>query len=133
MRSKFERKIAAQLRRNKIPYEYESETWTFPRPVPRAYCLCCGSTNIAKKSSYLIDFKVGDTYLETKGKLDANQRSKFISLQKEYPDRDIRFVFMRNNKIHKRSETRYTEWATKHGFKSAVGLVPRNWIKEFRN
>jgi hypothetical protein len=51
------------------------------------------------------------------------------------PDLDIRFLFMRDNKISKNSKTRYSDWCKKRGIKYAVsehGHIPDEWLAEAR-
>jgi hypothetical protein len=35
-----------------------------------------------------------------------------------------------NSRISKKSETRYSDWAERNGFKYAKGLIPQSWIDE---
>jgi hypothetical protein len=84
-----------------------------------------------KKRRYTPDFVLPNGVLiETKGRFSASDRTKHLYIQAQHPEYDIRFVFMRDNFLNKKSDTTYTEWATKHGFKSAVGAVPKEWLKE---
>lgn len=49
------------------------------------------------------------------------------------PDKDIRILLMRNNKMSKQSKTRYGDWLDKHNFVWAVsdkGVVPDEWLLE---
>jgi len=49
------------------------------------------------------------------------------------PDKDIRLLFMRNNKISKVSNTKYSDWCDKRSIKyhvSEQGNVPREWLDE---
>lgn len=49
------------------------------------------------------------------------------------PDKDIRFLFMRDNKIQKTSKMRYSDWCEKRGIKCYVsedGHVPEEWLNE---
>ena len=51
-------------------------------------------------------------------------------IKKQYPELDIRFVFMNaNNKIYKGSKTTYAMWANKHGFEWAEKNIPEEWLK----
>ncbi len=121
-RSKFETYVLAYLRRNKnLNVEYEPEKWEYTVP--------------ASVHQYTPDIKLtlasgSVLYVELKGKLDINTRKKMLLVKAQHPDKDIRIVFMRNNKLTKSSKTKYTEWATKAGFISAVGTIPRAWLAE---
>lgn len=80
---------------------------------------------------YTPDFKLPNgIYIEAKGKLDQDTRSKMIAVKKAHPDLDIRFVFMRGeNKLNKGSKTTYMDWAKKNGFEAADGKVPEEWLR----
>jgi hypothetical protein len=121
----FERKIAKNLNDAKQPFEYESEL--LPYTVPE------------KKKRYKPDFIITSKrskkkiYLEGKGKMDPKTREKMELVKKQHPDKDIRFIFERNNAIRKGSKTRYTDWADRVGYQytiSANGTIPESWLEE---
>jgi hypothetical protein len=90
-----------------------------------------------KEHQYSLDFSLesGKILIETKGYFKASDRQKMLDLKKQHPDKDIRFIFMGNNKLHKLSETRYGDWATKHGFKWCVSPkaeLPKEWLEELK-
>lgn len=120
-RSSSEEKFAKNLRANKIKFKYESEL------VPY---------QISRTLNYKPDFIVSRTrsdkmYFEVKGWFTGKDRTKLILVKKCNPEMDIRLIFEADNKLSKRSKTRYSDWATKHGFKYHVGLsVPKEWIEE---
>jgi len=58
--------------------------------------------------------------LEAKGKFDYDSRRKMLAVKTAHPERDIRMLFMRNNKLGKGSKMRYGEWCDKHGFPWSV-------------
>lgn len=62
----------------------------------------------------------GNIILEAKGKFDYDSRRKMLAVKKAHPYRDIRMIFMRNNKLGKGSKMRYGEWCDKHGIKWSV-------------
>lgn len=71
--------------------------------------------------------------LEAKGKLDREAREKMLLAIAQNPDKDIRMLLMRNNKMSKQSKTRYGDWLDKHGIKWGVsehGHVPEEWLTE---
>ncbi len=119
LRSGFEKKIKDDLDSKKIKYGYETEK--IPYTVP------------SSKHFYVPDFcLVNGIYIEGKGKLDAQARKKMLLVIEQNPDKDIRLLFMRNNKIRKGSKTTYTDWAEKHGIPyhvSSRGEVPEEWLK----
>lgn len=69
---------------------------------------------------YNPDWKIGNVYIETKGKFDYDSRRKMLAVISQNPDKDIRLVFMRNNKLGKGSKTKYGDWCDKHGIKWSV-------------
>jgi hypothetical protein len=113
MRSGFERTIATSLDKRKIKYQYE--------PVKLDYVL---------ERTYLPDFLLPNgIYIEAKGKLDQEARSKMLAVKKAHPHLDIRFVFMRGeNKLSKNSKQTYMSWAEKNGFPAADGEIPDAWL-----
>ena len=87
---------------------------------------------VGKHHTYPPDFKIGNVYIETKGRFLPKDRSKHLLLKEQYPDMDLRFVF--NNpqaKLNKGSKTTYAEWCIKHGFSYAKGVIPDSWLGEF--
>lgn len=124
LRSGYEKKVRSYLESEKIPFEYETER--IPYTVPEA------------KKNYIPDWKVktrtGKTiYVESKGLLNAAGRSKMRLVVEQNPDKDIRLLFQRNNKLNRTSKTTYVMWSTKHGIKCAVsstGCIPKEWTDE---
>jgi len=134
MRSKFETLVAASLKRHRVAFEYEPFNVKYSSNVAGASCKSCGSKNVRKNRNYRPDFVLGNgIYLESKGKLTSPDRSKIIAILEtsDVITRDnYRLLFMRDNTLSKTSETRYSEWATKHGIifhVSSTGEVPKNW------
>ena len=69
--------------------------------------------------------------IETKGRFTPADRMKHLSIQKQHPDLDIRFVFSNSrSKLRKGSKTTYGHWCDKHGFLFADKDVPQEWIDE---
>ena len=68
--------------------------------------------------------------LEIKGKFTSFDRAKHQAVQKQHPKLDIRFVFGFDNKLHKNSATRYSDWCKTHNFLYAVNCVPQEWLDE---
>jgi hypothetical protein len=122
LKSGFEKKVAKHLETEQIPFEYESIK--VPYVVP------------SKKRTYNPDFELPNgIIIEAKGKLDRLVREKMALVFEQNPDLDIRFLFMRDNKISKNSKTRYSDWCKKRGIKYAVseqGHIPEEWLVEAR-
>lgn len=115
-RSMFEINIAKSLAERGVTFEYETKRLTYI-PKPRTYT----------PDFYLVETGI---YVEAKGHLDRGDRTKMILIKAQYPELDIRFVFMNaNNKIYKGSKTTYAMWADKHGFEWAEKNIPVEWLK----
>ena len=109
--------VARSLANKKVPYEYESVKLTYV-PKPRTYT----------PDFYLPEQKM---FIEVKGYFDKGDRVKMQLIKEQYPDHDIRIVFLNaKNKIYKGSKTTYGAWADRHGFKWAEGSIPEEWYKD---
>ena len=116
-RSKFEIRIAADLGKKKIKFDYEPKTFTY----------------VPKIRSYTPDFyiKEKDFYIEAKGRLTTNDRVKHLMIKEQWQDLDVRFIFVQaDNKILKGSKTTYADWCDKHGFLWAQGTIPKEWMDD---
>ena len=84
------------------------------------------------KGSYLPDFILPNgIIIEAKGYLDAASCKKMKAVKASNPHLDIRFVFQNaNGKRNKRAKLRNYEWAERHGFPWAEGVIPLAWWKE---
>ena len=114
-RSKFEVRVAADLGKRKIDFQYEKVSFDY----------------VPKIRNYTPDFYLPESkiYIETKGRLTTNDRVKHLLIQEQYPDLDIRFVFVNaNNKISRTSKTTYANWCDRHKFLWAESLVPMEWL-----
>ena len=130
-RSRFEQRIAEQLDEAKIKYEYEAVEVEYDLEVHRGNCNNCGSNLVTSTRSYLTDFYVPslDFYIEVKGRFTSTDRTKMRSVVEQHPDLDVRMLFMRDNKLNKRSKTCYSDWCEKNGIKYAVGTIPEDWLE----
>lgn len=78
---------------------------------------------------YTPDFVLpSGVWVEVKGRLTMDDRTKMKRVRATYPDQTIGFLFMRDNTINTHSRTRYSQWATQHGFLWHVGdTIPHHW------
>lgn len=115
LKSQFEKDFALLLHRCGIEFTYEAEK------LP--YTIEC---------IYNPDFSLpGGILIETKGLFTSIDRRKHLAVKMAHPERDIRFIFQRDNRIHKNSNTRYSDWCKRHGFKYHVGIgFPKEWLKD---
>jgi hypothetical protein len=68
-------------------------------------------------------------FIETKGRFTASDRRKMLSVITGHPDDRFVMLFMRDNKIHKRSQTVYSEWCEQNGIEWSINTVKEEWIK----
>jgi len=114
LRSKFEDRIKEDLTNRNVTIQYE---------VLRIQYI--------QKKKYTPDFILPNgIIIEVKGFFDADERRKHIDIKKQYPDLDIRFVFLRNNKVRKGAKMTYSSWCEKNGFKYSFGTIPDEWLEE---
>lgn len=87
---------------------------------------------VAKPKTYTPDFPLPNgVIVETKGRFMSDDRTKHRLIKEQHPDLDIRFVFSNpRQRIRKGSDTTYSDWADKLGFKWAEKTIPSRWIKE---
>jgi hypothetical protein len=124
LRSGFEGTGVAFLNRKKIPFEYETQKLPYT---------CFYKPDFIFKSKE----DGHDIILEFKGYFKGTNRTMMAAVKRQNPEKDIRFIFMQNNKLTKKSKMRYTDWCDKHGFPSYVvgsssQIIPEDWLKEFK-
>ena len=104
LKSKFEKRFYEEITRLGFEFSYETDALKYRLDL-----------------LYKPDWKVHDgLYLETKGKFDYAERRKILAVQHANPDKEVRMVFMRNQKLGKNSKMTYGEWCDKHGIKWSV-------------
>lgn len=125
VRSGLEARVREDLDARGIKYEYE----TLELPYVKKYCPHCGE--IIQKGTYIPDFIIGKLIVEVKGRFTAQDRKKHVSVHELHPDKDIRILFQRDQKLGKGSRTTYSEWCDKKGIIYAFGeTIPESWIEE---
>lgn len=132
MRSKFEKRIAKQLDSMGVNYEYEAYSYEYDEPLRknRAHCGDCGSIYLLRTGWYTPDFFLDNgVVIEAKGRFTAFDRRKQLAVRDAHPDLDIKLLFMADNKIHKRSETRYSDWCMENNFDFDFKEVPKRWTQ----
>jgi hypothetical protein len=104
LKSKFEKRFYEEITRRGLVLSYETDTLPYTLDL-----------------SYKPDWKVEDgLYLETKGKFDYVERRKMLAVLRANPGKEVRMVFMRNQKLGKGSKMNYGEWCDKHGIRWSV-------------
>lgn len=132
-RSGFENKVAKVLRKHGIQFKYEPDVLRYDQPIQSALCEKCYSKHVVKRRAYTPDFRIGLGYIEVKGLLTSQERTKFKAIKAHHPSLDIRFVFMKDNLIRKGSSVHYTDWAKALDYPACVGPdLPPEWVKEYK-
>lgn len=115
MRSKFEESIFKSLE-GKVKAEYESEKLSY-------------TVTLSYVPDIIVYFVHRPTmYLELKGYLDYDDQRKMRAVKQANPELDIRFVFMKDNKISKTSKLTYSSWSEKYGFPFCFNTIPEEWL-----
>jgi hypothetical protein len=100
-RSKFEAKIASDLKDLKLKYEKSKIEYIEPQT----------------KHQYTPDFEVKKgVFLETKGRFLSADRKKHLLLKAQHPNLIIIFIFMKPDQILGKRLGTCKEWAIKNGF-----------------
>ena len=132
MRSQFEKQTAKLLHSKGIKYEYEAYQFSYTEPLRknRAKCGDCGGTNLVRLGWYTPDFWLPNSklFIETKGRFTAADRRKMLAVIENNPDERFVMLFMRDNKIHKRSNTTYGAWCSANGIDYTVVEPKEEWL-----
>lgn len=135
-KSGYEAQIAAELKGAKVGFSYEAFKLTYASKVTKGYCQDCEGGNVLSRRIYIPDFCITPCpvgiVIETKGKFTSEMRSKMLGVIESNPQFDVRLLFMRDNWLTRKKQSKYSDWAKKHGIKYGVGSVPKEWIKEFK-
>ena len=116
-RSGLEHKISQYLESFKYKYEYESIKIEWEDLAYR---------------TYTPDFILNNgIIIETKGRFTIADRRKHLTIKKQHPTLDIRFVFTNSrSKLNKGAKSTYGEWCIKHKFDFYDRIIPEDWLKE---
>lgn len=121
LKNDYERDILRSIKalnrgKRKFKVEYESEF--IPFVLERRY-----------NPDFVITRKDGSKlYIESKGYLRRDDRSKLIAIRRQNPELDIRIIFQKNQLI-KGTKSRYSDWADRHKYPYAIGTkVPKEWL-----
>jgi hypothetical protein len=131
VKSGLEKAIAEQLDDERIKYGYETIKLPWDDRNPRAECAECGAKSVFQKRVYIPDFILPDgSIIEGKGRLTSDDRKLLKGVRARNPDTVIRIIFARDNRLSKKSKTRYSDWATQFGFEYTIGArIPPGWLK----
>jgi hypothetical protein len=132
-RSLFEERIATELTDAKIKYDYETIQLEYEEPLRKnkARCTDCGSSALVRIGWYTPDFYLPRSkwIIETKGRFTAADRRKMLAVIEQHPKERIAMCFMRDNKIHPRSKTYYSDWCMENDIEFSIGHLKEEWLK----
>lgn len=132
MRSKFETRIAKELDDAGVKYKYEEYSYDYEEPLRKnqARCADCDGTNLVRIGWYTPDFFLDNGYIiETKGRFTAADRRKMLAVKADHPELQLVICFMRDNRIHKNSNTRYSDWCEQNNYDYSIGNLKEEWLK----
>lgn len=134
VKSGLEKAIAEQLDQHGIKYGYETIKLPWNDRNPRAQCGDCGAKSVFQKRIYIPDFILPDgSIIEGKGRLTSDDRKLLKGVRALNPDVVIRIIFGRDNKLSKKSTTRYSDWTESNGFEFVIGAtIPTKWLRLWR-
>ena len=114
-RSGFEAKLAHQLKRGGVSFQYETLQLEY-----------------TKTATYTPDFILPNgIIIEAKGLWTVEDRTKHLLVKAQHPQLDIRLVFMNAfNKIRKGSNTTYAAWCEKKNIQYANKTIPKSWLSQ---
>ena len=86
----------------------------------------------SKVRTYTPDFVLENgIIIETKGRFVSTDRRKHKEVKKQYPDKDIRFIFSNSRaRLYKGAKSTYGDWCDKNGFLYSDKTIPDEWLKE---
>jgi predicted nuclease of restriction endonuclease-like RecB superfamily len=109
VRNEFEKKLWRKAKRAKCKVEYEPERIPY---ILSGYYI----------PDFVLDTPLGKVYVEAKGYFRPEAKRKLVAVKKQHPELDLRIVFYTER-------TAYIKWATRHGFRYAIGTIPADWLK----
>ena len=113
-RSQFEARVARSLRRQEVGYKYEELTLSYT--VTRNY-----------KPDFVLENGI---VIECKGYLDSADQRKMRAIKTQYPDLDIRMLFMKLDGKVQGSKMTNMDWCIKYNYQFAQDKIPKSWINE---
>ena len=104
---------AATAKGWELPYEANKIKYTIP----------------AANHTYTPEFTVtSNVYVETKGLWTGADRKKALLIKEQHPHIKILYVLYRDQRLSKKSDTTYLEWAKKHGLQACTFKDEAHWM-----
>ena len=69
-------------------------------------------------------------FIEAKGYLRGEDRTKLTSVLTTNPGIPLHIVFAKNNKLSSKAKSRYSDWAEKRKLPYALNSIPTEWLEE---
>jgi predicted nuclease of restriction endonuclease-like RecB superfamily len=122
LKSKFEAEVykAFTALQTQYSFKFEYETENLPYVSEHSYY-----------PDWVVKLSSGKKfYVESKGWLRPEDRRKMREILQQHKDKDIRFLFQRDQPIYKGAKSNYSDWAQSLGCKWCVGAIPKSWFEE---
>ena len=129
-RSGFEREVSVKLDKFNLEWEFEAYECDYMLRVRRGTCIACNSSAVFSQHTYTPDFTIEgkDYVIEVKGRLTSRDRTKLIAVQAT--NVEVRLIFRYDNKLSAGTETRYSDWCKKEGFRyTFLNKLTKGWFK----
>lgn len=111
-----------------VDFTYESESFPWVEELPNGFCPACGTRAVATRS-YTPDFFLDNgVIIEAKGRFTPKDRK--IALAMKEAGTPTKMLFQFNNKLSRKSKTRYSDWCKKNEIDYAIRNVPDEWLGE---
>lgn len=128
-RSGLEYHIALDLEERGVDYGYEQESYEYFTKVTKGVCEDCGGTQVYQRHWYTPDFFLpSGVIVEAKGHFTGANRNLLKAVRDAHDPIDLRLVFFSDNRISKKSMTRYSDWCEDFGFEYAFKRIPDEWL-----
>lgn len=128
-KSKFEDSLAKWLRKKKIKFSYEKESFQWLDLLKNSQCLTCESRTVGTWRQYTPDFFIESSedvkVIEAKGgRFKLSDRNKITKVMDNHPElrKNFVMVFANNGKLTKRSKNRYSDWCQNNGIQYCIGI-----------
>jgi hypothetical protein len=132
MRSNLEKRIAQQLEEANVSYKYEATSYEYWIKQYKCECLECGGSEVRKWHWYTPDFFLSNgVVIETKGRMTPKDRKIVLAMKEQWPNVDLRVVFGTDNKMHKSSKNRYSDWCHQYKIPYAIREIPKEWLHDY--
>lgn len=109
-----------------MSFEYERESFLWEDVIPNAKCEDCGGKAVCVRS-YTPDFFLNNgVIIEAKGRFTVKDRKISLAMKKQ--GIHVVMLFQFDNKLSRKSKTRYSEWCTQHGIDYAIRELKEEWL-----